>query len=209
MDQAALDFLQAGGDLTVLYGLGEKATTAFAQGGKTYLGGVAQDVGTGLRQGHEAGQALGIIWTPEQEPLVAALQGFQQARRVRALIQGSEEIFKSEVAAAQASFPGASARNIGTIAGRNAQKRILELAGRLGIEAQAEARLTLPAGIISIPEEGLASYRVADVFLPRQRIAIELTLESSQDLAVLSIHKQGQIADYYLARVKPVIINAQ
>ena len=49
--------------------------------------------------------------------------------------------------------------------------------------------------------------RIADIILPRQKLVLELTLESAQALANFTQHKQGHLRDFYLAGFRVVVIN--
>ena len=178
-------------------------TATIAPGGG--LGGLVTDLGSGIgltaRQlSTQANQIWGL------EALAVLLSNVSNARRVGHLIRGSERILQRHVARISAAHPGISSRSLGTLVGRAAERDILKYAERLGLRAIAEHRLPLPDGLLGLADEGLASFRIADIALPNQKLAIELTLESAQEVAKLSLHKQGQLADFYLAGFRPIIV---
>jgi hypothetical protein len=70
------------------------------------------------------------------------------------------------------------------------------------------ARLSLPADLLtSAPTAEFANSRIADFLLPNHGIGLELTLERATDLALMTAHKQSQLADYYRIGIKPIIIS--
>jgi hypothetical protein len=171
------------------------------------VAGLVSDIGTGVRlTARQFTSQLNTIWSPEIA-LAALLANVTNARRVGYVIYGSERILRRHVARIAAANPGISSSALGILAGRAAERDIVRYAKRLGLNAQSQQLVTLPSDLIAFADEGLASFRIADIVLPNQRLVLELTLESAQEFASLSIRKQGQLADYYLAHFRPIIVN--
>lgn len=84
--------------------------------------------------------------------------------------------------------------------------KVLALAKRLGVRAEAGYELPLSPDLVAFADEGLTGFRVVDIALPEHKIALELTLESVGNFMQVSLHKQGQLADYYLAGFRPFVI---
>ena len=148
-------------------------------------------------------------WSPQAN--VAALRfvkGYAQAQGLRALLDGSIKIFQEEVAAIRLASPGISPKLLGTLAGSSAKTRILQLAEKLGIQAIGEAKMLVPKSVREISHSGKTIvFRKADLYIPKHRLVLELTTEASQDVMKLTLHKQGQLADYLLAKRRVIIIN--
>ena len=149
---------------------------------------------------------LSGMWGPV--PVLKLMASLADGAKIEQLLLISEEIFIRNVNAVRKAFPGASEQSIGRRAGTAAEKEIELAASQLGINAKAQVRVDLPDGLASFPDEGLASYRIGDIALRDHKLIIELTLEAGQTISSLSLHKQGQISDYYLGGYQVVIINA-
>jgi len=173
------------------------------------LGAEAADLWAGMAKAEvDAGPQMNAIISLRGVRPADILANYRDARAIRRVVLETEDAFLGEIARLRDS--GLSARSIGTRAGRIAANRGLEVAEELGIPLRAEMRLTIPRYLrarTEVPGE-FAAYRLGDLVFPfsRQRLVLELTLEDAGDLFKMSLRKQGQLADYYLAGSEVLLI---
>lgn len=171
--------------------------------GRTFLNTVAS-FAPSLRLASLQFRNANLIFGPEVFGVVYSR--FADGAKVAQLILFAERSLRMHVEAVQKAHPGLSPQSVGRKAGLGAEADILSAARDLGLNARSQYRVHLPDDLLAFPDEGLASSRIADIALPDHSLILELTLESGPQIPSLSLHKQGQLADYYLGGFNTVFI---